>query len=225
MELALSIALIVGIILFVIGLFIVVLGGFKHHFFTGIIALIPFVNIIILPSVWHRSHIGFYLGVVGALLAVGAWYGGGNQHLVTQVGQFGLNLPSASQQSSSTSSESSQKPDNATAQISSDNTVEIKKEVVLEQAKVSDYEGDIKALPKQVLYRLVFEVVENNDTSGLSDEHVRVEQKKGKIIEGKVLESNNFALVIEYIENNATVTLEVKANTILKLEQLVKRSN
>ena len=224
MELALSIALIVGIILFVIGLFIVVLGGFKHHFFTGIIALIPFVNIIILPSVWHRSHIGFYLGMVGAILAVGAWYGGGNQHLVTQAGQFGLNLSSTNQQSVSTSLSSSQKSNNISAQ-NTDNAVKIKKEIAPEQAKVSDYEGDIKELPKQILYRLEFETVEDNDTSGLSGEHVRVQQKKGKIIEGKVLDSNRSALVIEYMENNANVTLEVKADTILKLEQLVKRSN
>lgn len=224
MELALSIALIVGIILFVIGLFIVVLGGFRHHFFTGIIALIPFLNIIILPSVWHRSHIGFYLGVIGAFLAVGAWYGGGNQHLVTQAGQFGLSLPSATQQSVNTMSNTTQKNNNV-AEKSVENTVEVKKEVVPEQAKVSDYEGDIKELPKQILYSLVFETIEDNDTSGLSDEHVRVLQKKGKIIEGKVLESNSSSLVIEYVENSANVTFEVKADTIVKLEQLVKHSN
>ena len=221
MELALSIALIVGIILFVIGLFIVVLSGFKHHFFTGIIALIPFVNIIILPSVWHRAHIGFYLGIVGALLAVGAWYGGGNQHLVTQAGQFGLNLPNASRQSINTGLDTVQSSDNTTEQ----DTAKIKTAVVPKQARVSDYEGDIKELPKQILYRLVFETVEDNETSGLSDEHVRIQQKKGARIEGKVLNSNRSALVIEYRENNANVTLEVKANTILKLERLVKRSN
>ena len=224
MELALSIALIVGIILFVIGLFIVVLGGFKHHFFTGIIALIPFVNIIILPSVWHRSHIGFYLGIVGALLATGAWYGGGNQHLVTEAGKFGLNLPNAHQQSASTLSEPSQQTLGSTLQ-KSENSTQSKKENVPKQANISDYKGDIKELPKQILYRLVFEAVEDNDTSGLSDEHVRLQQKKGKIIEGKVLESNSSSLVIEYVENNANVTLEVKADTILRLEQLVKQTN
>jgi len=225
MELALSIALIVGIILFVIGLFIVVLGGFKHHFFTGIIALIPFLNIIILPSVWHRSHIGFYLGIVGAVLAVGAWYGGGNQYLVSEAGKFGLNLPNAQQQSVNKLSEKPSQQTSGSTLQETKNTVKKEQDAALEQANISDYKGDVKELPKQILYRLVFEAVEDNDTSGLSGEHVRLRQKKGKIIEGKVLESNSSALVIEYVENNANVTLEVKADTILKLEQLVKRSN
>jgi hypothetical protein len=225
MELALSIALIVGIILFVIGLFIVVLGGFKHHFFTGIIALIPFVNIIILPSVWHRSHIGFYLGIVGALLAVGAWYGGGNQYLASEAGKFGLNLPNTQQQSvNELSGEPLPRTSGSTVQETQD-TRKTEQEIAPEQANISDYKGDVKELPKQILYRLIFETVENNDTSGLNSEHVRLQQKKGKIIEGKVLESNSSSLVIEYVENNANVTLEVKADTILKLEQLVKRSN
>jgi hypothetical protein len=220
MELALSIALIVGIILFVIGLFIVVLGGFKHHFFTGIIALIPVLNIIILPSVWHRSHIGFYLGMVGFILALGAWYGGGNAHLLSvgEGGKFGLNLPTSSSVEAENIAEADQNND----------TKAPAKEVVPDEPKqsnVSDYEGDIKELPKQILYQLVFETIDDNETSGLSDEHVRLQQKDGEVIEGKVLKSNSDRLIIEYIENDVTATLEVKADNIRKLERLVKQNH
>jgi transcriptional antiterminator Rof (Rho-off) len=71
----------------------------------------------------------------------------------------------------------------------------------------------------------VFETIDDNETSGLSDEHVRLQQKDGEVIEGKVLKSNSDRLIIEYIENNVTATLEVKADNIRKLERLIKQTH
>ena len=223
MELALSIALLTGVILFSIGLIIVVLGGFKHHVFTGIIAMIPFLNIIILPSVWHRAYMGVYLGFIGGLLALVSWYGGGNQYLAIEAEKFGFNLPNASHHTVNNQIKPSyQTPlPNVPSNKSQVAHVE-KKPVPPKQAHISDYVGDIKELPKQALYHLIFEAIEDNETSGLTDEYIRLQKKNGDILEGKVLESGSSHLVIEQNRNRR---LKIKAKDISKLEQLVKRSN
>jgi hypothetical protein len=224
MELALSIALLAGVILFSIGLIIVVLAGFKHHFFTGIIAMIPFLNIIILPSVWHRAYIGVYIGMIGGLLTLVSWYGGGNQYLAIEAEKFGFNLPNASHHAVS----SQIKPSSYQASLPtvSNNKMNItpveKKPTAPKQTHISDYVGDIKELPKQALYHLIFEVIEDNETAGLTDEYISLQKRNGDILEGKVLESSSTYLVIEH---GTSQRLKIKAKNISKLEQLVKRSS
>ena len=43
-------------------------SGFKHHFYTGIIALIPFINLLVLPTLWHRAGKYFLAGVFWSIV-------------------------------------------------------------------------------------------------------------------------------------------------------------
>ena len=221
MEIALSITLLTGILLFTIGLLIVVWAGFKHHFFTGIIAIFPVINVIILPSVWHRAYLGVYLGIIGALLTLGAWYGGGNQYLTSEAEKLGINLPISSKESNVgrtelTEEESSPQQENKKP-IKEEKSIAYKK---VEQPYIP--EGDVRKLPPQALYTLSFSTVTLNDLANLKGEYVRIEQKNGQVTEGKVTKSQTSSLLIESHNHSGNIAFEIKANNIHKLEKLVQ---
>lgn len=232
MEMALSIALLIGILLFFLGLLIVIIGGFKHHFFTGVIALFPFLNFIILPSVWHRAYIGFYLGIIGTLLTLGAWYGGGNQYLSHELQQYGVNLPESLQAKAETDviqSLSEQTEESSTVAITDEEKQAPEKIVPpkAEQEKTPDYvpTGDLLALPKKPLYMLTFQDFNIQNISDLKDEFIRVTENNGKILEGKVTKVNSTGLFIEQNGDSGIIAFEIKTDSISKLEKLTKLSN
>lgn len=85
MEYVLPAALVLGILLFVIGWLVVIVQGFNRHPLTGILALIPGLNLLILPSLWHRVGAWFIVSLVGFLLAAGSWGMGGIDQLQQQL--------------------------------------------------------------------------------------------------------------------------------------------
>lgn len=221
MEIALSIALLIGTLLFIIGLLIVVWAGFKHHFFTGIIAIFPFLNVIILPSVWHRAYLGVYIGIIGALLTLGAWYGGGNQHLTSEAAKLGVSFPISTKESNPRQSELTEDEDTATQkEVDSKKVLKTNKAQPIEQPYIP--EGDIHKLPPQALYTLSFNTVELSSLSRLKGEYVRIEQRNGKITEGKVTKSQTSSILIESNNYSENIILEIKASDIQKIEKLVQ---
>ncbi len=85
-------ALGLGILLFVIGWLMVVVTGFQRHPLTGLIALLPGINILTLPSLWHKVSGWVISGFVGVLLAAGAWFGGANEQLYQQAQSLGVQI-------------------------------------------------------------------------------------------------------------------------------------
>lgn len=101
-------ALLLGILLFVIGWLVVVVNGFQRHPVTGLVALIPGLNILTLPSLWHRVSGWVITGFVGLLLAAGAWLGGADTHLYKQAQSLGMNVtPPPAEAEASTNAEAS----------------------------------------------------------------------------------------------------------------------
>ncbi|MBU0656074.1 MAG: hypothetical protein KJ914_13220 [Gammaproteobacteria bacterium] len=94
MEYVLLGALFLGILLFVIGWLVVVVSGFQRHPVTGLFALIPGLNLITLPSLWHRVSGWVITGFVGLLLATGAWFSGADSYLYTQAKSLGMHVTS-----------------------------------------------------------------------------------------------------------------------------------
>lgn len=92
MEYVLLGALFLGILLFAIGWLMVVVAGFQRHPVTGLFAMIPVLNVITLPSLWHRVSAWAITGFVGALLATGAWLGGAKNNLYQQAQVLGANI-------------------------------------------------------------------------------------------------------------------------------------
>lgn len=97
MEYMLPAALILGVVLLVIAWLIVIIAGFRNHVITGLVALVPVLNWLIMPSIWHRAGKWALVGLFGFLLAVGAWLLGGVEQLTQHTKNFSaqVNLPSA----------------------------------------------------------------------------------------------------------------------------------
>lgn len=92
MEYVLLGVLFLGILLFAIGWLMVVMAGFQRHPVTGLFAMIPVLNVITLPSLWHRVSAWTIIGFVGVLLATGAWLGGAKNNLYQQAQVLGANI-------------------------------------------------------------------------------------------------------------------------------------
>ncbi len=78
-ELVLTIIAGVGVLLFLVSYLTYIVTGFKHHFVTGIISALPVLNVVTLPSLWDKGRGKFLTGLVGLVLAGGAWVLGANK--------------------------------------------------------------------------------------------------------------------------------------------------
>jgi hypothetical protein len=92
MEYVLPALVIVGVLLFVIGWLVVVVTSFQRHPVTGLVALIPGLNLVTLPSIWHRVSGWVIASFAGTLLAIGAWFMGGQEQLFRQLHDLGVNV-------------------------------------------------------------------------------------------------------------------------------------
>ncbi len=81
MEYVLPAILVLGVILLVIAWLMVIIAGFRNHPVTGLVALVPGLNWLIMPSIWHRAGAWAITGLVGFVIAVGAWFFGGADQL------------------------------------------------------------------------------------------------------------------------------------------------
>ncbi|QLQ30834.1 MAG: hypothetical protein HZT40_03555 [Candidatus Thiothrix singaporensis] len=90
MEYVLVGAFALGMLLFLVGWLSVVVAGFRRHPLTGLLALMPGVNIVALPSLWHKVSGWVITAFVGAVLAVIAWFAGADTHVYSQVRGVGV---------------------------------------------------------------------------------------------------------------------------------------
>ena len=81
MSLLLIILAAIGLFIFLISYLKLVVASFKHHPVTGLISLIPGVNLVVLPTILGKTGKTFPASVFGLVLAIIAWYAGGNQYL------------------------------------------------------------------------------------------------------------------------------------------------
>ena len=93
MEYLLLTAFLIGLLLFVLSWLRVIFAGFGHHFITGIVSAIPVINLVVLPSLWHRVYGWVLAGIVGLLVAVGCWYSGADKHVYRYAYDAGMNVP------------------------------------------------------------------------------------------------------------------------------------
>lgn len=73
-----------GLVLFVLGWLVIVLFGLRRGLFTGILALIPGLNLLYVAHHWSRAtpRSGLLISIVGLLIAGVGLYGGGEKKLL-----------------------------------------------------------------------------------------------------------------------------------------------
>lgn len=208
MQLALTILAGFGALLFIICFLGYVLAGFKHHFVTGLISMLPVLNVVTLPSLWDKNSSKFLLGFVGLVIASGAWFMGadkGVQNLVFK----NKNINTEEVVISSVPQNNSDKK--TTTTISP----------VFTQTKKSSYdEEDMFELPRKALYRLGFDIIPINQISSLKGRIVQITNNNNELIEGRVKSIAPGSVTVDGLSEN-----ELPIASIKQLKLMVKKAN
>jgi hypothetical protein len=194
MTLFLFITAIIGLLIFFISYLRIVLSSFQHHTVTGFISIFPGINLTVLPTVWGQMSNAFLLSIVGLGVSLGAWYGGGNQHLIlnpiTSVEQPTVNQPVNS------------------------STKEIVNLPIIHKTKET-------ALPQKPLYYVVFKQVEVNALGSLVNQYIRVKLIDDRVLEGRNIKVNDSSLLLETYDKGNIQLVKIAAKHIKTLEKLV----
>lgn len=211
MESILGIASLIGFSLLLIGYLLIVIASFRHHFITGIIGMIPVLNLLVIPSTWHRASVGFILGTVGLIIASGTWFAGGDRFVKQQ-----LSLSGEAAVLSNNASEATETKVEATPLINvkEDDEATSQQEDHLQMRK----KGVIVPLPEKPLYRLVYETIEKDDLNRLLGDYIRITNKQHAQYEGKLTSLNEQQLVLLVDGNDLTL----KQEDINLVEKIVK---
>ncbi len=215
MELAITIAAIIGILLFVIAYLRFVISGFKHHPVTGLIAMFPVLNIIVVPSLWYKNGRFLIVGFLGLLLAVGAWTMGAEKGAYKY-----LNLLMGKNQQRQVS-EIQAVPAITSTPLSIPNSQAITQVTPSIKTNVIVDESNFESLPTKALYKMGFDTVPVNDIANLKGRVVRVMDKNLTLFEGRII--NVSASSVNLQITGGLVNMELPVSNIKKLSLMVKK--
>jgi len=212
MQLALLILAGLGALLFIISYLGYVASGFKHHFVTGIISTLPVLNIITLPSLWHKSSRKFIVGFIGLVIFIAAWFLGadkGIQNLISDQGssvteEVVVNSAASNSQQNSTGSDT---PAVVSAPIKSSRAL-------------SYNEGEMLDLPIKALYKMGFDVVPVNQINTLQGRIVQITKTDNVQIEGRIKSISPGSVILEGLFEN-----ELPLASIKQLKLMVRKAN
>ena len=251
MEYVLLGALLVGVLLFLAGWLAVVIKGFQRHAVTRVFALIPVLNVVTLPSLWHRVSGWVMVGFVGFLLAIGAWLGGAPTQLQQQAKRFGLGIgaPPAAVAVTANTPAPSVKPTVATASNAltttalslppaqpqtaapvNNTTVPVQSTPptavpVAQTPETASSAIQAQALPSKALYHMVFEALPLDKVGDNTGSYLRIVQKDGKRREGKLQNVTNTEITVEEREEGGVKSQTFKLNELREVFILRNQQN
>lgn len=210
MQIALIILFGLGVLLFLLCFLGYALSAFRHHFVTGLISLLPVLNIITLPSLWDKNSNKFFIGLIGLILLSVSWFFGadkyvkdlisGNSDLLTQDADNTRNKPVNSLNTTA---------ENETTQINNKST-----------RKFSLIESNMVELPQKALYKMQFEVIPVDQIPVLQGRIVQITTSNNEFTEGRIKSIAPGSIVLEGIFEN-----EIPIASIKQLKLMVKKSN
>lgn len=238
MEYALLGALLLGILLFTIGWLVVIVQGFQRHPLVGLFTLIPGLNLITIPALWHRISGWFITGMIGLIITAGAWFAGADTYLFNQFHSLGLSPPQQALAAPSTPRQPASAPTEASTTVTkplalpADNTnqqsVPVQPEGTANTAAVTPPQPAAETppalppthdLPNKPLYRIVFKTLPVGNLPEQIGEYVRIIQTNGQQIEGKLLEASNKEIILDSSQHDAQgklLTQTIKLNELQK---------
>ena len=227
MELGLTIVAIIGILLFVIAYLRFVVSGFKHHPVTGIIAMFPVVNLLVVPSLWYKNSRFLVVGFISLLLAAGAWAMGAEKGIHKYVDLLmGKNQQKLVHNSPETAAPttvsalsipSQQAGPQLAATTPVTSTIASSKAVIRTEIDESNFES----LPTKALYRMGFDIVPVKDIASLKGRVVRVIDKNLTLFEGRVINATSVSVNLQL--TGSAADREIPITTIKKLSLMVKK--
>jgi hypothetical protein len=217
MENALTITAVLGGLLFVLSFIKYVITGFRYHPVTGLLALIPVINLITLPTLMDGKIIRLILfGIIGLLLAIGAWFLGADKslhrHISALRGQSTFTSstdPQALNTSQMTTSIDGVAPSGqANIAPPSDNKPMVPQPVYLVN------------LPKQALYNMNFIDAPVQKIGTLEGRTVQVTTLKDLLVEGRIEKATPSSVFILQ-KKNKKVANEILISNIKQLKVLI----
>ena len=195
MELTILIAAVVGIIVFAACFLKFAYEGFRHHPVTGLLALIPGINLIALPTLWHKTGKSVMIGAVALVIAAGTWFAGAGQTISNTMN------PAAA-------------PSLASA---NNNAAHTDRTTPSRQAK------HLSMLPSKALYRLDFESTSPTNIQSFIGRVVRITNSNLETTDGRVKNVTPSSVFIEQ-SGAGTVAYEMMLSNIKSVEVMVKRA-
>ena len=207
MEYLLLGVLLLGVVVFVLGWLVMAGICFQRHPVTGFIALIPGVNMLTLPAMWHRVSAWVITSVMGLLLASVAWFAGANTQVYSRAHAIGLNVaaPPASLADAAT-----QQPPVAT------HTIDIPSEARTAAPPPTpvDVLAGAKTLPTAALYHVVFKPIEVSELTDKTGQYVRITQKDGREHEGKLMSVSGSDIGLEERQGGGSTIRTIRLSEI-----------
>ena len=176
MEMALVALAGIGLLLFIYSFLAYIFAGFKHHPVTGLISMLPVLNIVTLPSLWHTTGRKLIIGFIGLLIAAGSWFMGAEQ---------GTNNLLAKIQGNPVAVDTVITPDEAS------------KIQALSQSLM-------QSLPGKALYKMSFESVDPTTLVTYQGKTIRITTKNREQFEGRLLKVINTQVILESTGNKET---------------------
>lgn len=220
MEYVLLGVLLLGVALFLLGWLVMAGLCFQRHPVTGVVALIPVVNLLTLPAMWHRVGGWVITSFIGVLLAAVAWFAGANQHVYRHAQAMGMNVSAPVSAAASPEVEIPSEAAPVTHTIDIPPSVRAEQPAVAAAAtpapapapepKPADVLAGAKSLPSSALYHVVFKPLELGKLSSNVGQYVRITQKDGRKREGKLVTASANDIGLEERMEGGTVTRTLK---------------
>jgi len=196
MTLTLFIVAAIGLFIFLIAYLRIIIASFRHHTVTGLISVIPGINLAVLPTVWAKISKAFPLSILGLAMTFGGWYTGGNLYL-------DKNQITLLTKTSNTQAEQSPVVHN--------------KKMVPVKHKTKE-----QPLPQKPLYYIRFKKVAISQLDSLLNQHIRIQLIDDRELEGKNIKSSVTTLLIETYNKGNKQVIKVPSKHIKSLEKLVR---
>ncbi|MEE9304047.1 MAG: hypothetical protein V3U84_09685 [Thiotrichaceae bacterium] len=200
MSLLLFILAAIGGFIFLVAYLIIVIASFKHHTVTGLISLIPGINLVVLPTILGKTGKAFPTSVFALGLALVTWYAGGHRYLQNYL----YSNPAASIQTDIT--ETSVNPINNNLNLAAAHKT---KEL---------------PLPSKPLYYIVYTKVDSDQLGDLINKHIRITLVDDREFEGKNIEITTTSLLLETHDNNENHMVKIPLKHIVSVEKLETKS-
>ncbi|MCK5917973.1 MAG: hypothetical protein KAG34_06090 [Cocleimonas sp.] len=231
MENALSIIVVLGGLLFIYSFIKYALTGFRYHPITGLLALIPVVNIITLPTLMDGKIIRLILfGLLGLLFAIAAWFLGAEKSIYQHVSALrGQSVPVSSTRIA-TGSEQNIMGSGANVLTPSAQSTDLIKNngstetiVTGSNMQIVPKSVHLVNLPKKALYNMLFIDAPVKQLSTLQGRTVRIVTNEDSVVEGRLQKTSSSSVFISKTGDGNTA-YEMLISNIKKIQVLIKRS-
>ncbi len=208
MEYLLLGAFVIGLLLFVLSWLRVIFAGFNHHFITGLFSIVLVLNLLVLPSLWHRVYRWVLTGAIGLLVAIGCWYAGADQHVYRYTHNTDPAAPTTQGGIGVTGLDLNR--DNLTVNANGSDNNSVTPVAV----------G--KALPKSALYSMSYQEIASTGLGQYIGHYVRLTRIDRKRFEGKVLAVDDKGVIIERRVDGNILEQRINFNDIKQSEIMKK---